>query len=159
MSFVGRKINAVLVLLIILVVIIATGTTIIYQRGLSARTRAYEVTQANLSQCTTALENYRERLQQKESELKETSADIAKYDTLYEQKVAELEKTQDLLESTRRQLSTVRLQKEQFKNLYGKALLNISVLQERVADLQEDVASLRRQVSNLQDELDSCGGG
>lgn len=156
MSFLGKNINLALVALLLIVILIAVGTTVVYQRGLSQRTSDYEVTSTNLSSCQTQLDNYKERLEKKEGKLQDTSQAIKKYDTLYEQKVSALKDAEGQVSDLQRQLNTITLQKEQFKNLYGTALLNITSLENRVSDLESEKEDLQSKVKNLKDDLYDC---
>ncbi len=156
MSFMGRNINLALVALLVIVVLLALGSAVLYQKVLTQRTSDYERSSSNLSQCQDALDSYRSRLDKTMSDLNASSQDISKYDTLYEQKVVELGKTQSSLKDTQGQLNTVTLQKEQFKNLYGQALLNISALQDQVSTLQDRVSSLNDDIDTLRSQLDAC---
>jgi chromosome segregation ATPase len=156
MGFLGRNINLALVVLVLVLILAATGVTILYQRGLRVRTTQYENASSNLSQCLTALDNYRDVLSKKELQLNETSQDIRKYDVLYTQKVSELGQKQQELASTQTQLNSMTLQKEQFKALYGQALLNISAQQSTITTLQDQVTSYRRSLSTCQADLRAC---
>ncbi len=156
MGFLGKNINLALIGLILVLVLVATGSTVLYQRSLQQRTDQFETTSLNLSECRAALENYMDVLEERESELNETSQDIAKYDTLYGQKVSELESKKDELDATQADLNSMTLQKEQFKELYSKALLNISSLAADIEDLEDDVAVLQSQKQDLKDDLDAC---
>ena len=157
MSFLKQNINMALVALILVLVLVATGTTALYQRGLQQRTSQYETTSYNLSGCLTQVENYIDALEERESELDETSQDIAKYDTLYAQKNQELVKTEDDLEATKAALTSMTLQKEQFKNKYSSALVDIKDLEKDLLDYQDLIDYYKQEVKDLEDELDACG--
>jgi chromosome segregation ATPase len=159
MSFLGRNINLALVSLIVIMLLLAAGVTILYQRGLQERTSQLENTSSNLSSCLTALANYKDVLSQSQEKLNATSQDIRKYDTLYSQKVAELTQTQQQLTTTQGQLNDMTLQKEQFKNLYGQAALNITVLQSSINSLNSQIYSYRNSLSACQSSLSSCQAG
>ena len=159
MTYLGKNINLVLVGLILVTVVLAVGTAMLYQRGLEQRTDEYETTNTNLSQCLTMADNYKDKLVQRETELNQTSQDIRKYDLLYEQKVSDLEVKQQEVVSTKQQLSSMTLQKEQYKNLYGDALINISSLQVKIGNLERDNNALRGRVSDLLDDLNQCESG
>jgi chromosome segregation ATPase len=156
MSFLGRNINLALVALILIVILVAVGTSVLYQKGLTQRTQDYENSSVSLGQCQTALDNYRTALAEKESKLNDTSQDIRKYDIIYEEKQAQLATSQQNLQDTQGKLNTMTLQKEQFKNLYGDALLNISQMQRTIGGLESSVTSLRADVRELEKEMDLC---
>lgn len=156
MVFLGKNINLVLVVIILLVILLATGTTVLYQRGMSKRTSQYETTSSNLTLCTKALENYRNVLNKKNTQINETSQDIKKYDTLYGQKVAEITKKESDLKDTQQKLNSMTLQKEQFKVLYGQTLLNISVQKSRINDLLREVNNLKDDEEILRNQLSEC---
>ncbi len=158
MSFLGRNINLGLITLILILVLLFAGVVVLYQRGLAQRTTEYETTSSNLTQCLTTLDNFRDRLAQTETQLDSTSQDIQKYDTLYEQKVAELGDKDRELRQTRSELNGMTLQKEQYKNLYGKSLLNISAQQGQITKLNDDITSLKATIRSLQNQLDACEG-
>ncbi len=152
----GKNINMALVGLILILVLIATGTTVLYQRGLQERTRQYEETSANLSQCRAQVENFKSELEKQQSKLNATSQDIAKYDTLYGQRVAELNQVRDELAATKSSLNAMTLQKEQFKKLYSTALINISSLNNQITALENQVEVLREQKAHLETLLAEC---
>ena len=156
MGFLGRNINLALIALLLILILAATGVTILYQQGLRQRTTQYENVSSNLSMCQTTLTNYQDVLGQKEVQLNETSQDIRKYDQLYSQKVSELNTTQGQLTSTQQQLTDMTLQKEQYKNLYGQALLNISAQQYTIIGLNSQIDSYRSSLSSCQNSLSSC---
>jgi len=159
MGFLGKNINFALIVLILMIVLVATGTTVLYQRGLKERTSQFETTNSNLSQCLTALDNYKSVVSQKEAQLNDTSQDIRKYDTLYSQKVAELGQRDTDLQSTRQQLNAMTLQKEQFKSLYSVSLLNISSLQSDVEDLEDTIDARDATIRSLRSQLSACLNG
>lgn len=159
MSFLGKNINLALVALVLAIVVIATGTTVVYQRGLQERTQQFETTSTNLSQCLAQVENYRSELQKTETDLLETSQDISKYDQIYGQKVDELTDKEQELTKTKSSLNAMTAQKEQYKNLYSSALLNISSLENDIVDLEEVVDDLKADKSRLAAELAECQSG
>jgi len=156
MGFLGKNINLALIGLILALVVVATGTTVLYQRGLQQRTSQFESTSTNLSQCMNQVTNYKSVLENKESELNATSQDIAKYDTLYGQKVSEVNDLTSELSSTKSALNSMTLQKEQFKNLYSSALLNISSLENDIRLLDNQIDDLKAERANLQSLLANC---
>jgi chromosome segregation ATPase len=159
MSFLGRNINLALVSLIVIMLLLAAGVTILYQRGLQQRTSQLENTSSNLSICLTALANYKDVLSQSQEKLNETSQDIRKYDTIYGQKVAELTQTQQQLTTTQGDLNSMTLQKEQFKNLYGQSQLTVAVLNNTVSSLNSQISSCRSSLSSCQSSLSTCQAG
>ncbi len=156
MGFLGKNINLALVGLILALVVVATGTTVLYQRGLQQRTSQFESTSTNLSQCMNQVTNYKSVLEERESELNATSQDIAKYDTLYGQKVSEVNDLTDELSTTRSALNSMTLQKEQFKNLYSSSLLNISSLENDIGILEGQIDDLKTEKANLAALLADC---
>ncbi|MBR9692343.1 hypothetical protein GOV07_00245 [Candidatus Woesearchaeota archaeon] len=158
MSFLKKNINMALVALILVLVLVATGTTVLYQRGLQQRTAQFETTSYNLSECLGQVENYIDSLEERESELNETSQDIAKYDTLYGQKVTELTKTEDDLTATKAGLTAMTLQKEQFKDKYSKSLVDLQSLENEKLTLLDEIAKRNKLISQLQSDLNSCEG-
>jgi chromosome segregation ATPase len=156
MSFLGKNINLALTVLILIIILAATGVTILYQRGLRVRTTQYENVSSNLSQCLKAVANYQDVLSQKEVQLNATSQDIRKYDVLYTQKVSELDQKQQELTTTQTNLNAMTLQKEQFKELYGGALLNISNLQTSIGNLQNQLATTQDLLYTCQGNLNAC---
>lgn len=159
MGFLKKNINLALVGLILILILIATATTVLYQRGLRMRTTQYEKTSMNLSECLAQVQNYREELESKEQTLNETSQDIEKYGVLYDKKVAELHATKDELAATKTSLAAMTAQKEQFKEKYSDALIDIKNLEQEKQELQDQITSLNRKIDNLRDALDACQAG
>lgn len=156
MSFLGKNINIALVALMLIVVLVAVGTTVIYQKGLSSRTSEYEVTADNLSQCLTTAENYRQKLLDKEQQLEDTSQDIAKYDIIYENKVAEAQSLEDQKRAVERDLQAMTLQKENFKRQLDDEIRVSEGLRADIAELEEDLDTLRDQNARLRADLKQC---
>lgn len=159
MSFLGKNINIALVGLILAVVLIAAGTTVVYQRGLTTRTQEYETTSSNLSQCLTSLTNYQGKLSEKLAELNDTSQDISKYDTLYEQKVAELNEANQELKQTDAELKQMTLLKESFKKELDQKTQTVIDRESEIDTLNARVDTLERENRNLRTDLNECLSG
>lgn len=166
MTYLGKRINVILVILILATVGVVVGGTIFYEDVLRQRTSAYETTSGNLSQCEVQLENYISLLSERESQLNATSQDIRVYDELYQQKEDELSETESELRKRQQELNTVTLQKEQFKELYGEAQTEmarqealITSLRGTIDDLREENEAQENEIEELTENLNQCQGG
>lgn len=157
-SYLGRNVNLTLLVIIIAVVVALVGTTVFFQRSLTDRTSTLEDTSGSLQQCEVALANYQERYSEAEQRVNETAQDIRRYDQLYEQKVSELEDSQDELLKTKKQLEFQELQAEKFKTSYEDQLKENEQLQLSIESKDARIQELNDRINDLKDELAACQG-
>jgi chromosome segregation ATPase len=154
MSYLGKNVNLALLVIIIGVIVALVGTTVFFQRSLQNRTGAFEERTETLEQCQVALANYQDQYTEAQQKVNQTALDIRKYDTLYEQKVAELRETQDTLSQTQQQLQFEKLQKEKFQTFYEGEVSQNKQLNATIATLNNRIIKLENDVEDLEDQ---CG--
>jgi chromosome segregation ATPase len=132
---------------------------VFFQRGLQNRTQAFEDTSSTLSQCQVALTNYQEKFSQAQQKVNETSADIRKYDQLYEQKTGELKDTQTQLAEANKQLVFEKLQKDKFREFYEAETRTNAQLNSTIAAQSKEISSLKSEVKGLKSDLAECNAG
>lgn len=155
-SYLGKNVNLALLVIIIGVIVALVGTTVFFQRTLQNRTGAYEATTDTLASCQVALSNYQNQYAAAQERVNQTTQDIRKYDTLYEQKVAELRETQDTLSKTQQQLQFEKLQKEKFQAFYEQTANENRQLNATVTSQASRIRTLENRVDDLEEDLASC---
>ena len=154
-EYMGKKVNAFLLIMVILVLLGMGGLSIYYQRTFKNVNSAYEDVSTELQTCKQDLTVTSTNLQDAQKSLNSTESDIRKYDTLYEQKARELEQTKDVLSQTKTNLSREILLKEQFKRQSDLYLGNIRSLNSTITQLSNDITNLKRDISRLESRI-SC---
>jgi chromosome segregation ATPase len=154
-NYLGRNVNLALLVIIIGVIVALVGTTVFFQRGLQNRTQEFETTAEGLNSCQTALANYQTKYTQAELRANETSADIRKYDQLYEQKTGELKDAQGQLSEMTRQRDFEKLQKEKFRTYYEDASRQNAQLNATVVSLNKDLANWKDKYDDLKDDYNA----
>ena len=167
-DYMGKKVNAFLVIMIIVVLLGMGGLSIYYQRTFKNVNTEYDTVFNGLQECKANLTTTSLTLQNVKQSLNSTEGDIRKYDTLYAQKSDELSQVQSNLKTTQANLQKETLFKQQFQKQaedYYKQIqdlnVNITTLKSQVSSLQFEVSSLSNEVSCLRstadvNEADDC---
>ncbi len=162
-SFLGKKINLLLVIVLAAVVIVTAATTVFFNTTLQNRTSAYEQKAQSLQKCEGRVQNYKDRLHQTKEELNSTSQDVKKYDTLYENKVAELKKKKKKLEDTKSKLNLKTLEAEQFKSKYEEVKSDYQILNDSYVskvneanNLEDALGEACDTLTSLEEGIDEC---
>ena len=106
-SFMGKKVNMFLLLMLMLVLIGFGGVSVYSQYTFKNLKQEYENASTGLSTCQLTLSQTNTSLTSLRRELNSTTTDIRKYDALYEQKAAELDQKKTDLANTQAELNLV----------------------------------------------------
>ena len=149
MGYLDKNINMALLLIIVITVVVLLAITIFFQTGLQTRTVDYETTSEELQACTTTLDTCQLQLEEKEGLVNSTSEDIRRYDTLYQQRTAELEAAQQQAQQLDNQLTAARQARDQAQE-------QVVEREETITELEAEAADLRRDVRYWRDRFEAC---
>lgn len=152
-SFMGKKVNWFLLLMLILVLLGFGGVSVYYQYTFKTVNQEFDDVSSGLSVCEQNLSQTTDALMIAVRNLNSTETDIRKYDVLYEQKAEELETKKDELLDTRADLTRVTLQKEVYKKQIDEAFAEIIGLNNTIKSLSSQIKSLNNQVENQKEEI------
>jgi chromosome segregation ATPase len=137
-----------------LVILGMGGLSIYYQRTFKNVNDQYDQAANTLKVCQQELSQTAATLQSTVTNLNSTETDIRKYDSLYEQKNAELSETQKALEDTKANLQKETLFKQQFQKQSEAYYAQMQTLQLNVSKLVNRVADLNAEVNDYEDYSD-----
>lgn len=155
-SFLYKKLNIFLLLLMCVVVVALAGTSIFFQESFRGLNDQYQETSQNYTTTFQKLTRCQNTLAEKAEKLNSTSLDIRKYDELYSQKVTDLDKTKNELLATDAELKETQAQKAKVEQQYQAALIEQQRLKQQIGELQGTVSALQRQIEQLKVQLDAC---
>jgi chromosome segregation ATPase len=153
-EFMGKKLNVFLLLIIIFILLGMLGVSVYYQNTLKNKKNEIESTSGKLSVCEQNVTSMSDILFNTMKSLNSTETDIRKYDTLYEQKAAELEKKKTELSNTQADLTRMTVLQETYKkqiDVYSGQVINLN---KNITSLISQVTSLNREVDRLNDRVD-----
>lgn len=156
MSYLGKNINMTLLLLVVGVVVVLIGITIFFQTGLKTRTGDFEEASTNLTECTTQVKNYQERLSEEEEKATSAAQDIRRYDQLYETKVAEIEDTKDDLSAAQKQIQLKELRITSLEAEKAGLQQTVNTRNQEINTLNDKISSLNDDIDNLEVQLSAC---
>ncbi len=151
-----KRVNVFLLVLMCFLVIGLGGTTIYFQESFKNLNLKYESVVGNFSACKNVLSVKEQKLNECVEDLNTTEQDIGKYDTLYEQKAAELEQTKNELMATDKELKKTKLALAQAQNKYQLELKRTSELEKQISFLNQQIVDLQGRINALEDQLGQC---
>ena len=152
-SFMGKKVNMFLLLMLMLVLIGFGAVSVYSQYTYKSLKSQHDNATVSLGTCQETLTLTNSSLTKLRSELNSTTTDIRKYDTLYEQKAAELAEKSTQLTSTQADLQRVTLQKEVYKKQIDEAYAKMIALNRTVTTLSLQVDDLEEEVNDLKEKV------
>lgn len=152
-EFMGKRVNLFLVLMIMLVLIGFGGISVYYQYTFKNLNQKYENVSSNLGFCEQNLSQTTDAFMNAVRSLNSTETDIRKYDTLYEQKAAELEGKKTDLANTQAELTRVTMQKEVYKAQIDQSYVQIINLNRTIATLNGQISGLNAQINRLNSRI------
>jgi len=155
-SFMYKRINIFLLILMCLIVVGLAGTAIYFQETFKGLNSNYKGVFSNFTTCTDVLSIKEEKLSSCFDDLNSTARDIGKYDSLYENKVDELKMTQEELLLTDRELKNTKLEVVKAQSLYQQELKKAADLERQIAFLNQQLIDIENTVRKLNDDLDDC---
>lgn len=161
MAYLGKNINMALLLLIVGIVVVLIGITIVFQTGLKTRTSDYELASENLTECSTQLANYKDRLSEEEEKATSAAQDIRRYDQLYEGKVDELSEAADELDASQKKvtlkdlrITSLESEKNILKDKEDQCIQNLNTKIGEIERLDDKIDSYQSKISCCKDEAD-----
>lgn len=154
-SFMGKKVNMFLLIMMLLVLLGFGAVSVYYQYTFKNLNQKFDNISNNLGVCEQNLSQKSEALMRAIRNLNSTETDIRKYDVLYEQKADELEQKEDELSSTKAELTRALIQKEVYKKQIDQAYAQIIGLNSTIRSLSQQVASLEDDIDELNTKV-SC---
>ncbi len=158
-SFMYKKLNVFLLLLMCIVVIALAGTSIFFQDSFRAINTQYKETSKNYTATGQSLQRCQNTLNQKAEQLNSTSLDISKYDQLYTQKTGELDQTKGKLLETDANLKETQAEKAKVEQAYQQALIDEQGLKQQMIGLQSQISDYAQQITALKLQLSACQAG
>jgi len=153
-EFMGKRVNLFLVLMIMLVLIGFGGVSVYYQYTFKDLNQRFDNVSTNLGVCEQNLSQTTTAFMTAMKNLNSTETDIRKYDTLYEQKAAELEGKKTDLATTQAELTRVTVQKEVYKAQIDQAYVQIINLNRTITNLYGQINGLNAQINRLNNQID-----
>jgi len=148
-EFMGKKVNLFLVLMLMLVLLGFGGVSVYYQYTFKDLNQKFDNVSNNLGVCEQNLSQTTDAFMTAVKNLNSTETDIRKYDTLYEQKAAELEGKKTDLANTQAELTRVTVQKEVYKTQIDQAYTQIIGLNKTITNLYGQINGLNVQINRL----------
>jgi peptidoglycan hydrolase CwlO-like protein len=109
MGFMQKRVNAFLLILVLIVAAALAGSSVYFQSTFDKLTNKQDDTAANLSTCKADLDRYKFNLNKTLRSLNTTTQDIRRYDELYTTKDTELKSTQSNLTNTQTTLKQTKI--------------------------------------------------
>lgn len=153
-DFMGKKVNMFLLLMIIVVLVGMGVVSIYFQHSFKTLNTQFENTTGILGTCQSELSQTNQALSTSQRSLNSTTTDIRKYDTLYEQKAAELETKKTDLSKAQAELNRVTVLKETYKRQVDEYYSKILSLNTTIKTLGQSIASLNSDVTRLQNRAE-----
>lgn len=153
-SIVQKKVNLFLVLLVSAVVIVILAMSTFFQATLRNVTTEYTENKESLQICEADLSNYKSQLDVALQTINSSVQDIEKYDTLYENKTEELQRTSAELQSTEDELEQTKTALSNYKTLYEQEQGRYEELESDYESLESDYDDVLRQYNNAQVTID-----
>lgn len=153
MGFMQKNVNTFVLLLVLVVAGALAGSSVYYQKTFDKLTDKFEVSQTNLTECTTDLNMFRSQLVNTQTTLNTTTQDIRRYDELYSNKSAELESTKDNLEDTEKALTQTQVNLQEANSLKTKYQNDYQEQLSINADLEEQNTLLTAQKNQLEQSV------
>jgi len=158
-SFMYKKLNIFLLLLMCVVVIALAGTSIFFQDSFRSLNNQYQDTSKNYTTASQSLQRCQNTLNEKAEKLNSTSLDIRKYDELYTQKTGELDTTKNKLLETDAHLKEEQNLRQKAEQNYQQALIVQSQQKQQISQLSTDINGYKAQIDQLKLQLSSCQAG
>jgi chromosome segregation ATPase len=152
-EFMGKRVNLFLVLMIMLVLIGFGGVSVYYQYTFKNLNQKFDNVSIDLGLCQQNLSVTTDAFMTAVKSLNSTETDIRKYDTLYEQKAAELEQKKTELSNTQAELTRVTVQKEVYKAQIDQAYTQIIGLNRTITTLYGQISGLNVQINRLDNRV------
>ncbi len=154
MSFVGKRLNLFILLMMLLILIGFGGVSVYYQYTFKNINDKYTNLNSDYDICMQNLSHTTSDLNKAFANLASTTTDIRKYDELYESKESEIKAKEDLVDELTADLTRVTLQKEVYKNQIDEAYIEINDLRANNTILENQKASLETDIFNLEEEVE-----
>ncbi|MFC1648020.1 hypothetical protein ACFL1B_01035 [Nanoarchaeota archaeon] len=148
-NFMYKRVNIFLLILMCLIVIGLAASAVYFQESFKSLNNNYESVLTNFTTCSDVLNVKENKLDACIDDLNSSARDIGVYDTIYDQKVDQLKKTQDELMLTDRELKNTKLELANAQSQYQQEL-------QRVTDMERQIASLRQDIIRIQEYWDDC---
>ena len=141
-----KHVNLFLVILVALFFVYVSALSLYYQVGITKVNDQSDVYSQNLTRCSTELGFYRTQFEQTSQSLNSSERDIKVYDTIFQEKSAELEDKKAALQSTKVDLESTKSSLNRFKDLYEQEKTRGDTLQREKQVLQTEISTVQKEV-------------
>jgi chromosome segregation ATPase len=155
-NFMYKRINIFLLVLMCIIVVGLAGSAIYFQQSFKELSTNYQSVQSNFTTCQNVLDDKEQKLASCVEDLNSTAQDIGKYDTLYEQKVQELQSTKNELQRTDKELKETINELRSTEQEAEDALAEQRRLQDQLQQRKQEIQNLEAEIDNLEDDLEAC---
>ena len=155
-SFMYKRVNIFLLLLMCLIVVGLAGSAIYFQESFKSLNSNYESVLGNFTTCTQVLDTKESKLNSCISDLNSTAKDVGVYDQLYEKKVDDLKGVQDELLLTDRELKNTKLELIKANDKYQQELKRSLDLEKQIGLLNQEIVGLKALYDQCKDDLAAC---